>query len=83
MGNTVEATTNVPLARLHRKTMNLRQAANAENEWWQRLAMALGWSQWDVGVKNEEVEDVKKKIKDTKKKNKKSQYKQRFKPMYK
>ena len=83
VGNTVEATTNVPLARLHRKTMNLRQAANAENEWWQRLAMALGWSQWDVGVKNEEVEDVKKKIKDTKKKNKKSQYKQRFKPMYK
>ena len=63
VGNAVEATTNIPLARLHRKVTNLRQAANSENEWWQRLAMALGWSQWDVGVKNEEVEKVKESIK--------------------
>ena len=54
VGNVVEATTNVPLARLHRKVTNLREASNAENEWWQRLAMALGWSQWDVGVENKE-----------------------------
>ena len=72
VGNTVEATTNVPLARLHRKTMNLRQAANTENEWWQRLAMAMGWSQWDVGVKNEEVEHLKGKIKQNKKRSKKA-----------
>mgnify|MGYP003111767150 FL=1 len=62
IGNLIEATTNIPLARLHRKTMNLREAANAENEWWQRLAMALGWSRWDVGVENKEVEEVKKKL---------------------
>ena len=43
--------------------MNLREAANAENEWWQRLAMALGWSRWDVGVENKEVEAVKEEIK--------------------
>ena len=71
VGNTIEATTNVPLARLHRKTMNLREAANSENEWWQRLAMSMGWSQWDVGVKNEEVEALKEKIKKNKKRNKK------------
>jgi hypothetical protein len=70
VGNAVEATTNIPLARLHRKVTNLRQAANSENEWWQRLAMALGWSQWDVGVKNEEVEKVKEDIKKKTKKNK-------------
>ena len=63
IGNLIEATTNIPLARLHRKTMNLREAANAENEWWQRLSMALGWSRWDVGVENKEVEAVKKEIK--------------------
>ena len=63
VGNIVEATTNIPMARLHRKTMNLREAANAENEWWQRLAVSLGWSRWDVGIENREVEDVKKKIK--------------------
>jgi len=73
ISNLVEATTNVPLARLHRKTMNLREAANAENEWWQRLAMALGWSRWDVGVENKEVENIKQKIKQRGKK--KSKYK--------
>ena len=71
VSNLIEATTNVPLARLHRKTMNLREAANAENEWWQRLAMALGWSRWDVGVENKEVEAIKEQIKSrNKKKNK-------------
>ena len=51
--------------------MNLREAANAENEWWQRLAMALGWSRWDVGVENKEVEAIKEQIKSrNKKKNK-------------
>tara|TARA_R100001463_G_scaffold3381_2_gene13766 strand:+ start:13196 stop:19981 length:6786 start_codon:yes stop_codon:yes gene_type:complete len=78
VGNTVEATTNLPLARLHRKTMNLREAANTENEWWQRLAMAMGWSQWDVGVKNEEVEVLKEKIKQNKKKSKKLKGKKRI-----
>tara|TARA_R100001198_G_scaffold96012_1_gene84074 strand:+ start:8 stop:2161 length:2154 start_codon:yes stop_codon:yes gene_type:complete len=78
VGNTVEATTNLPLARLHRKTMNLREATNTENEWWQRLAMAMGWSQWDVGVKNEEVEALKEKIKQNKKKSKKLKGKKRI-----
>ena len=73
ISNLVEATTNIPLARLHRKTMNLREAANAENEWWQRLAMSLGWSRWDVGVENKEVENIKQKIKQRGKK--KSKYK--------
>lgn len=71
VGNVVESTTNVPLARLHRKTMNIREALNQENEAWQRIALALGWSRWDVGVSNKEIEDIKKKIKKNKKKSKK------------
>jgi hypothetical protein len=67
ISNIIEATTNIPLARLHRKTTNLREAANSENEWWQRLAMSLGWSRWDVGVENKEVEEVKKSIKRSRK----------------
>ena len=83
VGNVIEATTNIPLARLHRKTMNLRQAMNSENEWWQRLSMAMGWSQWDVGVKNEEVEQVKKKIKEKKKQNRKTKKKKsKFQPVF-
>ena len=79
IGNLIEATTNIPLARLHRKTMNLREAANAENEWWQRLAMALGWSRWDVGVENKEVEAVKKEIKE---RNKRGKFKTKFKTKF-
>ena len=71
VGNVVESTTNVPLARLHRKTMNIREALNQENEAWQRIALALGWSRWDVGVSNKEIEDIKKKIKKNKKISKK------------
>jgi hypothetical protein len=79
IGNLIEATTNIPLARLHRKTMNLREAANAENEWWQRLSMALGWSRWDVGVENKEVEAVKKEIKE---RNKRGKFKTKFKTTF-
>ena len=82
VGNTVEATTNIPLARLHRKTMNLREAMNRENEWWQRLALSMGWSQWDVGVKNKEVEKTKKVIKDRKKKSKKKKSKHKTPILY-
>ena len=46
----VEGATNVPVARLHRKVENLQAALDTENEWWQRLAVALGWSKWDVGI---------------------------------
>ena len=49
-GNLVEATTNVPLARTHKKISNISEAFNAEHEAWQRIALLLGWSQWDVGI---------------------------------
>ena len=67
----IEGATNIPVARLHRKVENVRAALNSENEWWQRLAVGLGWSKWDVGIENKEVEAVKEKIKKQKKKNKK------------
>ena len=70
-GNVIEGVTNVPTARLHRKIINTREALNAENEWWQRLALGLGWSKWDVGVKNEEIEAIKEEIKSRNKRKKK------------
>jgi len=50
VGNTVEATTNIPLARLHNKVDNIREALNAEHEAWQRVAFGLGWSTWNLGI---------------------------------
>jgi hypothetical protein len=50
VGNTVEATTNIPLARLHNKVDNIREALNTEHEAWQRVALGLGWSSWNLGI---------------------------------
>ena len=76
-GNLVEGLTNVPVARLLRKVENVKTALDSENAWWQRLALALGWSKWELGIEDKEINEVKKQInktnkkvnKDTKKKN--------------
>ena len=46
----VEGFTNVPLNRLYKKVQNIRAGLDSENEWWQRIAVTLGWSKWDVGI---------------------------------
>jgi len=50
IGNVVEATTNIPMARGIRKLDNLREAMNQDNTNMQRLFLALGWSSWDLNV---------------------------------
>jgi len=47
---TIEAITNVPIARVIRKTENIKGALDDQNEAWQRLMMILGWGAWDVGA---------------------------------
>jgi hypothetical protein len=68
--NQIEAVTNVPVNRLYNKTQNVRQALNTQNEAWQRAMMFMGWSQYNLGIENEKVKEVKEKVK-TKKKAKK------------
>jgi hypothetical protein len=69
--NYIEGTTNIPVNRLYKKTQNVRQSLNSEHEAWQRILMFLGWSQYNLGIKNPEVEKVKEKLKKPKKKKKK------------
>jgi predicted kinase len=73
IANIVEATLNIPLARLLNKSTNLEEAITGNHEWWQRVAMAAGWSRWNVGVKDEEVEAAKKAIEERKKEEKKEE----------
>jgi hypothetical protein len=61
-GNLIEGATNIPVARLNRKVENVRSALNSENEWWQRLALGLGWSKWELGIEDKEINEVKKQI---------------------
>ena len=64
--NYIEALTNVPANRLYNKTKNLGQALNSQNEAWQRSLMFLGWSQYNLGIQNEAIEEYKKAVKSRK-----------------
>jgi hypothetical protein len=58
-GNIVVATTNVPLDRVVEKVSNLSEALDSRNTKIQRLALVLGWKEWELNVKNEENEKIK------------------------
>lgn len=61
--NVIEATTNIPVARLVRKIDNLREVADSENQNWQRVAALGGYSRWDIGLENEAINEAKKEVK--------------------
>ena len=70
IGNVVEATTNVPLGRLSKKLLNIDNAMDSRNQTWQRVALILGWSTWDVGIKDPDLETLKLDVKEQKKQEK-------------
>ena len=57
--NVIEATTNIPIARAVQKVDNLRNAADDNNQWWQRVASAMGFSGWSIGIEDTEVDEAK------------------------
>jgi hypothetical protein len=65
--NYIEGFTNIPVARLLRKVQNISAALDSQNKWWQRVAVGLGWSRWDVGIKDNEIKEAKKAIRENNK----------------
>ena len=61
--NITEASTNLPLARMESKYKNVRDALDNEYELWQRVAFMLGYNKWSLGLKDKEIEEIKKEIK--------------------
>jgi len=61
--NYVEGFTNLPLNRLYNKTQNVRQGLNNEHAAWERTLMFLGWSQYNLGLENKKIKEIKEKIK--------------------
>jgi len=59
LGQGVEATTNLPMNRFVNKVNNLSEALDSRNKSWQRIALAVGYSPYVVGVENEENEAIK------------------------
>ena len=47
-GQVVSAATNIPLDRAIKKLNNIKDASDANNEEWQRVANALGWEKWEL-----------------------------------
>ena len=67
IGNVVEGITNVPLGRISQKLLNIDNALDDNNKWWERTALLLGWNTWDLGIKDPDIEAVKEEIKTEKK----------------
>ena len=51
----ISATTNVPLDRAMLKYDNVKGALEEETEWWQSVAMILGWPKWQLEQKQREA----------------------------
>jgi len=68
--NWTEALLNIPVARVVRKANNVEEAITGNHDIWQRVALISGWNRWDIGVKDEELEEAKQAVKNKKKKKK-------------
>ena len=63
VGNVISAGTNIPTDRVYNILNNAQAALDKNNKAWQRIAVALGWNTWDVGIEREKFEKDKKDIK--------------------
>jgi len=52
IGKTTAALTNVPLDRALRLYNNTRYALVSDAEYWQKVALALGWTKWQLGIED-------------------------------
>ena len=62
-GKFVSALTNIPLDRLIRKMDNLTYGMRHDIQTWQAIALALGWGQWELGLKEVNKKEKNKKEK--------------------
>ncbi|NDG53444.1 MAG: hypothetical protein EBY39_10535, partial [Flavobacteriia bacterium] len=64
----IEAATNIPTQRVYRKITNMKTALTDDIAPWQRIAIALGWSRWDVGLDvDEDITKAREEVKKQKK----------------
>jgi len=50
---------NLPADKVIQMMRGLKEAADQQNETWQRIALALGWSTWNLGMPNEKIDKAK------------------------
>ena len=59
LGDLTSATLNLPLDRVADEVNAITEALDTRNTQWQRIALAMGWRQWDVGARAEEHDLIK------------------------
>lgn len=70
-GSLSGAAFNVPLDRLLSKANNVVEASNSDHEAWQRIALFLGYTPYDLGIQDDELARIRKQVKEDKKKSNK------------
>jgi hypothetical protein len=71
LGSTAEAVANIPLERLIAEIGALTEMTDSRNTSMERIALALGWRTWDLGIRNEEEDQIKVEAKERKKQERK------------
>jgi len=56
--NIISGFTNIPLDRAIKKMNNMRNVFSDKSEAWQKVAMTMGWSAWDVGLPYYGIEEA-------------------------
>ena len=82
----VSAFVNIPADRVLKKLNNIVESTNNENAVWQRIALMMGWGEWELGItdrktnqaraKNDSFKGLEKSIKKVVKKRKKEEIKE-------
>ena len=62
VGQVISAGTNLPADRLITKADHIYTAIQPETELWQSIALSLGWSEWDLGMIENQTKKPKKKM---------------------
>ena len=71
LGSTAEAVANIPLERLIAEISALTEMTDSRNSSMERIALGLGWRTWDLGIRNEEEDQIKVEAKERKKQERK------------
>lgn len=53
----ISAFGNIPADRVLRKLNNIVESTNSENAIWQRIALAMGWGEWELGITDRKTKE--------------------------
>jgi len=71
LGSTAEAVANIPIERIIAEISALTEMTDSRNSSMERIALGLGWRTWDLGIRNEEHDQIKVEVKERKKEERK------------